>query len=445
MLDKLYLQLPRSLQNIAMTAYGWKTYRQRFGGLVPGPYDNLHSVFDESDDELRVAQETRFAKLVSHVASTVPYYQALFQRLAIAPRDVNVGNMTEVFPVISKQQILDRPEQFITTDPRYLKGSFSLYTSGSSGTPLRVVSSLEATRINYAYYALALSEYGLHYRSRSTTFAGRIIHRGGHNHPARYDHCNNTQYMSSYQVSADSIEKYVRELNNWRPEFIDAYPSVLLEIVSLASGRGLRLQFSPKLIITSSESLTNGAREKIEAYFSAPIIDNYGSTEMVAAAYSRKGKYYVHPLYSVMELQPLGESSYALLATGLINFAMPLIRYAIGDSVTTSAPKNAYCYEAIDGRVDDVIVTPEGRRVGRLDPAFKGVEGIEFAQVVQHAVDRLEVKVVLNEASKAKFNARLLVSNFRDRTSPQMQIEISYHDDIQRGANGKFKTVVSLT
>ena len=95
--------------------------------------------------------------------------------------------------------------------------------------------------------------------------------------------------------------------------------------------------------------------------------------------------------------------------------------------------------------MDDVIVTPEGRRVGRLDPAFKGVEGIEFAQVVQHAVDRLEVKVVLNEASKAKFNARLLVSNFRDRTSPQMQIEISYHDDIQRGANGKFKTVVSLT
>lgn len=444
MLDTLYLNLPRPLQNLTMTAYGASLYRQRYGGPVPPPYADIASVFDRPDEKLRRLQAARFAQLVKHTATTVPYYQRLFQDRGIKVQDVTLDNMAEVFPVVFKQHILACPEQFITTDSRYLRGSFSLSTSGSSGTPMRVVSSLEARRINYRYYGMALAEFGLGYRSRSTTFAGRVIIKEGDAHCGRYDYFNNTQYLSSYQISPDSIEHYIAALNRWQPEFIDSYPSVLQEIADLAAARGLVLSFCPRMILTSSETLSDSSRDKISTFFGAPLMDQYGCTEMAVSAYYKDGAYHVHPLYSVMELQPLGGDSYGLLATGLINFAMPLIRYAIGDSVTTDTPANAYCYSAIEGRVDDVVITPEGRRVGRLDPAFKGIEGIALAQVVQRAIDRLEVKVVLAEVSGDAFDESLLLKNFRERTSEKMQIEVSYHQDIERGANGKFKAVVSL-
>jgi len=444
MLNSVYMNLPRSLQNAAMTAYGWKMYRQRFGGEVPGPYNRIESVFETIKTDLLAQQAKRFALLVSHVAKTVPYYQSLFKQLGITPQDVNLINMADFFPVIKKQDILSQPKQFITTDARCLKGAFLLNTSGSSGTPMQVISSLEARRINYFFYQLALSEYGLHYRSRSTTFAGRVLYKGGSNQPARIDRFNNTQYLSSYQVSDDSIEIYIRELNRWQPEFIDSYPSVLRELASLASARGLKLEFRPKILLTSSESLTDSSRQKIEAFFGAAIMDHYGCTEMAVSAFYRDGQYHVHPLYSFVELEPLAAGSYSLLATGLVNFAMPLIRYSIGDSVVTDNPSNAYLFQAIEGRIDDLVVTPEGRKIGRLDPAFKGVEGILLAQVVQHAVDRLEIKVVLSKGSSPLFDEVRLANNFRELTSSCMKIEISYHDDIERGANGKFKSVVSL-
>lgn len=444
MLEKVYQNLPRRLQNVAMSAYGWKLYRQRFGGHLPPPYDSLESVFEEPGPAILAQQAERFRKLVRHAATTVPFYQELFSEKGVALDDVDVGNFAEIFPVVSKQDILDRPEHFITTDKEFLKGSFSLNTSGSSGTPLRVISSLEARRINYRYYQLALAEHGLDYRSRSTTFAGRILSRGDDDHPSRMDYFNKTQYLSSYHLSANSIDAYINELNFWQPEFIDSYPSVLREIADLASDRGLRLDFRPRLLLTSSESLTEAVREKIEAFFVAPIIDHYGCTEMAVSAFNREGNYHVHPLYSVIELEPLSEGSFSLLATGLLNFAMPLIRYAIGDSVSCRDPSKPYCYQGIEGRVDDLVLTPEGRRVGRLDPAFKGIEGILFAQIVQHALDQLEIKVVLSEAGGGMFDEERLVKNIRERTSPQMHIDVSYHSDIERGANGKFKSVVSL-
>lgn len=444
MLESVYLNLPRPLQNVAISAYGWKLYLQRFGGDLPSPYDRLESVFEEPNSTILAQQAERFKKLVHHAATTVPFYQKLFSEMGVNLKDVNVGNLADIFPVINKQDILDRPENFITSDKKYLRGAFPLYTSGSSGTPLRVISSLEARRINYRYYQLALAEHGLDYRSRSTTIAGRVLFKVDDDHPSRIDYFNKTQYLSSYHLSAKSIDAYINELNYWQPEFVDSYPSVLREIANLATDRGLLLNFRPRLLLTSAESLTDADREKIEAFFSAPIMDHYGCTEMAISAFYLKGNYYVHPLYSVIELEPLGEGSYSLLATGLLNFAMPLIRYAIGDSVICRDPSKPYCYQSIEGRVDDLVQTPEGRRVGRLDPAFKGIEGILFAQIVQHALDQLEIKVVLSEAGGSMFDEERLVINIRERTSPQMHIDVSYHSDIERGANGKFKSVVSL-
>ena len=56
---------------------------------------------------------------------------------------------------------------------------------------------------------------------------------------------------------------------------------------------------------------------------------------------------------------------------------MPLLRYRIGDVGTlrkraaARAGARGRCFSRIDGRIEDYVVTPDGRRVGRIDHIFK--------------------------------------------------------------------------
>lgn len=444
MLERFYLGLPRRLQNVSVTAYGYKMYRQRFGGSIPQVYADIESVFEPVTDLTFSLQRQRFNNLIKHASINVPFYKSIFEQQRVRAEDVTIENMSDIFPKISKRDILAEPDAFISTGGRYSKNTMSLYTSGSSGTPLRVESDTEARRINYFYYELALAEYGVGYRSKSTTFAGRLLYSRADNRPSRMDYYNRTQYLSSYQISPDTVASYIRELNQWKPLYIDGYPSVLIEIANLAEAGNLSLNFSPKVILTSSETLSELGRDQIENFFRAPVMDHYGCTEMSISAFCRQDKYYVHPLYCVVELESMGEGVHSLITTGLLNFSMPLIRYEIGDTVATDSPENPYCYNSIVGRVGDLIRTPEGRAVGRLGPAFKNVGHILLAQIVQHALDRLEIRLVLADKLNGSIDEALLIRNLRERTSEKMHIKLSYHDDIERGANGKFKFVICL-
>jgi phenylacetate-CoA ligase len=136
-----------------------------------------------------------------------------------------------------------------------------------------------------------------------------------------------------------------------------------------------------------------------------------------------------------------------LCLTGFVNDSMPLIRYMIGDRARWSA-RSCGCGRAFPvigallGRTDDVIVTPEGRKVGRLDPAFKGADGIVEAQIVQTARDTVEVLVV-GDAHFTDAAAAILVANLHARLSDAMHISIRRVAAIPRGRNGKFRSVVS--
>jgi hypothetical protein len=78
-----------------------------------------------------------------------------------------------------------------------------------------------------------------------------------------------------------------------------------------------------------------------------------------------------------------------------------------------------------------------------MDPAFKGVCGIDAAQIVQEEIDRITVFITLSVADHSLFDAKQLTDNIKERTSDKIHVEIKYVDSIAKGANGKFKSVKS--
>jgi phenylacetate-CoA ligase len=137
-----------------------------------------------------------------------------------------------------------------------------------------------------------------------------------------------------------------------------------------------------------------------------------------------------------------------IVATGFINPVMPFVRYATGDFAVRGG-SSCRCGRGfpilarIVGRMDDVLVTPEGRMVGRLDPVFKAVSSITETRIVQDEVDHVRAEWVgdrmLTDGEAASLRAEL-----RSRLGPSMRIDLVRVPRIARTAGGKFRSVVNL-
>ena len=184
--------------------------------------------------------------------------------------------------------------------------------------------------------------------------------------------------FSSQHISRDTPPYYIEALRRFQPAMIHGYPSSIYLIAHYLVENNIS-DIRPKAVFTASETLLDFQRKIIEEAFGCKVFSWYGNTEMVAhATECELGGMHVQLLHSVMEItdekgNPVGEGVEGIMiGTGLDNWAMPLIRYKVGD-VAVPALRRCSCgrgyplVEKIVGRVEDYVVTPEGRYVGRLD------------------------------------------------------------------------------
>ena len=94
----------------------------------------------------------------------------------------------------------------------------------------------------------------------------------------------------------------------------------------------------------------------------------------------------------------------------------------------------------IEGRIDDVLITRDGRRIGRLDPVFKGTRGIVEAQIIQDDYDKFRVRVVPSKAYKEDDGREIRASLLERVGDGSVVIELV--DSIERTSGGKFMAVV---
>ena len=134
--------------------------------------------------------------------------------------------------------------------------------------------------------------------------------------------------------------------------------------------------------------------------------------------------------------------------TAFGNYAMPLIRYDVGDVARLSERTTCKCgrggtlIEQIDGRVEDYIVTPDGRFVGRLDHLFKDSVNVVMSQIEQHDTDAVHIRIVKDTGYTEKDEA-IIREEARERLGNKIGIYFDYPDDIPLTREGKFRFVTS--
>lgn len=453
--QKIYWKLPYFAKCWAASFNARKLDKQRHGEIFDQTTKEIESRNKWSTEQFKNYQYETLSKLIRHAAAKVPHYQKMFNELKIDPNSIKCLEDLQKIPILEKSVVRQNSENLLdeTLDKKSL---FRIYTSGSTGTPLALYSDKKFASAAFAYgetrwHGIA----GMHRRiNPSVSLGGHLVAEPGRNRPPFwvYNRRWDQLYMSSYHLAPDYIKHYVDELRRFNADYIEGIPSSIYAVAKYI----IENEIEPipfKACFTTSETLFEYQRQAIAKAFMCRTYNQYGCTEYVVfAAECEHGSMHLSPEVCIVEVVddddkplPHGETG-NLICTSLINRVQTFIRYRVGDVGSLKAGKCA-CGSSlpmmgtIEGRIDDVLISPDGRRIGHLDVVYGGLTGIMEAQIVQDDISSFRVRVVPTKSYHDEDGQKIKESLLKYIGSGNVTIELV--DWIERTPAGKFKAIVS--
>jgi phenylacetate-coenzyme A ligase PaaK-like adenylate-forming protein len=411
-----------------------------------------------SRDQLETFQQERFGALARHAAARSPFWR---DRLATELAQVPVldkATMMERFDDVVTDRRLRRDElarhvDGITRDELHLGGYRVMATSGSSGRRGLYVYDRPAwvgllgQFLRYAEWAG--NRPSVPRRRVAAVVAGRPAHM-----TRRVAASANVGLHKVLPLSATTpVPDLVAGLNAFRPDFVNAYPSVAAQLADEQLAGRLRLEL--RGLSTSSELLTAAVRERLEHAFGVRVTDLYGTTEgLWGSTCPEEGGLHLYEDNCIVENVdeqgrpvPDGEPGSRLLVTNLFNRAQPLIRFELTDSVTfETAPcgcgRPLRRLRAVEGRTDDVLRVG-GVTVHPLQFAFLTADpAVRQFQVVQQG-ERVRLRVVVDDDRELDRLGARMTAQLRETGVAAPAVDVERVAGFERPASGKLQLVVA--
>lgn len=455
-LERLYAASPAFLQDLYVSWYGLRIRRQRFNA----EHERWMEIFSRSErwsrEELRAWQDQRLAALVRHCWDEVPFYRRVMEERRLRPEDVRRAGDLPKLPIIDKDLIRRHAPEMIARGLRRedLKES---PTSGTTGASFTVWWDRATDVLWNALLWRHRGWAGFRFGDRYATLLGRMVVPVGRRRPPfwRRNHPWNQVLYSSFHLHGDNIPAYVASMRRLGVTALECYPSTGYILARFLEGRGETLPLGR--VVTSSETLLPIQRELIQSRFATKVFDYYGMSEAVlfGGECGASDGYHLNAEIGICEVVDAGGAPLPpgrhgrVLGTGLVNHAMPLLRYEIGD---VSALRDEPCpcgrtlprLDAVTTKAEDIVVTPDGRMISSsaLTHPFKPLDRIEKSQIVQEAIDRMVIRIVPRDGY-TEAHTRHLIEEMRQRVGEAMTIDVMLVDDIPRAASGKYRWVIS--
>lgn len=447
----LYKRCPIWLQELMISSRELARKTLREGWRFRQVLEEIRETQWFDKQHLHEYQTERVVAIVEHAARNVPYYRRLFADYGLRPGDISSLEDFSKVPYLTKQQIVQDPQSFLAEDvPGFL---FEGSTSGTTGAPLKVYQDLRSIVREHAFLYRNLQWAGFKEGERRAWFRGDMIVPVDQRQPPfwRKNWIGDTLMMSSYHLSEQNAHSYVAVLERFDPVVIQAYPSSIFFLARFLESKGRRYGGrNLRAIVTSSETLLPEQAAVIEEQMGCRIFDHYGALErVVMISTCEQGKLHVAEDYGYMEIENSDDGTAQIVGTGFNNWVMPLLRYRTNDRVIAEVPDcRCRCgryfplVKSVQGRMDEYLTTVDGRRITRLGPVFSGVQNIAEAQIVQERVGEVVIYVVplgtFGEANRLR-----LVQNAVVRLGGDTNVIVRVVPEIERGPNGKFRTVIN--
>jgi phenylacetate-CoA ligase len=451
-LDSIYEKLPVWAQHASVSLYGFYWKWLRFG---PGYQRFLEGFIQrESFDasEWLAWQQHRLKEVLQLAAQFVPYYQSYWDR---SERAAALAGRLEDLPLLDKEPLRADARAFTRQDIHPWR-ELVFHTSGSTGTPIATYWTAAEMRESIALReARSAGWAGVSYQEPRATFSARLVEPDPHSSGPyyRYNLAEKQVYFSAYHLRSDTALQYVQALQRHRITWLTGYTFSMYLLAKFILEQGLAIP-PLKAVITTSEKLTPGMREIMEAAYCCRVFEEYSSIENVLfASECEHGQLHLSPDVAIVEiLRPDGTACMPgeageVVATGLMRRYQPMIRYRLGDMAVWD-PETCPCgrpmpvIREVLGRMEDVVVLPDGRQMVRFNSIFVDQPHVQEGQIIQESLTLIRVKVVaangFDQNDVANISQRI-----QQRLGSQVQVEVEIVQSIPRSPAGKYKAVIS--
>lgn len=414
-------------------------------------------------ERLSAQQFRQAGNLLRHARASVSHYRERLNDLAWddgAPLD---SELWRRLPVLRREDIQDGEGRALlsTHYPKSHGKIRKVHTSGSSGKPLAVTSSAMSAIF---WNVITLRDF---LWQRLDLDAKIAVIRFDKNRQARYPEGLTLDYWLKSTRSilatgacalldiATPVDKQAEWLARQEAAYLITYPSNLEALLLYCQQARIRLPTLSQ-VQTLSEVLHPSVRTLCQEVWGFGVNDMYTCQEAgyIALQCPEYDHYHVQSENLIVEIldadgEPCapGEMGRVVL-TDLHNFAMPLIRYDIGDfaEIGEACPcgRGLPVLKNVMGRVRAMLTLRDGSRI-RPDfggPYFRDVADIRQYQIVQKSRDKLEVKLVA-PGGLSDSEARNLRQKILAQLGHPFELIFSFHDEIPRSAGGKYEDFLS--
>ena len=449
--ERLYYRLPILLQNVTFSMYALAPRRKRFSKHFHDRLAQLRQSEFWSEERIGAFQDEQIRHIVRHAYQAVPFYKRWYDQHHIDPDKVRGREDLERLPILTKALV--RENQHDMVSQAYPRRSLHVdLTSGTTGTPLRILKTREAVAFQWAVWWRHRARFGMMPGQRHLMFGARVPIAASQRKPPfwREDYFGHRTYLSIFHLTPANMPAIVDFLNKRSFEYYLGYPSAISVLAQYLLENGIRLSHPPRWTITASESLLPVFENSIRQALGTPVTEHYGMAEFAGnMAKCEQERFHVDFECCHVEGQPLtgSESQHSLIFTGWGNPAMPFIRYEVGDYGTPCLDRcpcgrQSVTYRRIDGRTEDYVRTPDGRVITGLNQVLEYGTGAKEIQVYQDRLEEIEIRVVPGPGYTAN-SQRALLRELRNRVGQSLQVRFVQLDSIPRTANGKFRAVIS--
>ncbi|PWI29845.1 hypothetical protein DI383_08805 [Flavobacteriaceae bacterium LYZ1037] len=353
--------------------------------------------FDKaSEAALKTLEKEKLQILINYATTHVPYY-----------RNLKISEISE-FPILTKSILRERVSDLLSEEYDVSKLD-KHHSSGSTG-----VQSFTYMTHDHKFFLRALQT---HWWTWSGYQIGDPLLQFGISQNRSFvkrlkDIFYRCTYVKAFGLSELELKETLQKIATKKAIYIAGYPSVINELAKASTTNNI----SPdvKGVICFGDKLFNHYKENIHLAFgkNIRIIDTYGCAEglLMACKYDLD-YYYIMSPHVYLEIVddygspvPDGQMGHVLV-TCLTNYAMPIIRYKLGD-LAIKLPKEQYpntrllnypLLQKVVGRETDIVKTTKGitLNVHSFTGVLEYYQNIKQYKIIQNNLESIEIEYLL--------------------------------------------------
>jgi phenylacetate-CoA ligase len=404
-------------------------------------------------DELRQLQLGRLRALLAHAYHQCPFYRQRFQQAGLIPSDVRRLEDLRALPPLEKRDLQEHGECMVARDwPR--ADLLPNQTGGSTGTPVAFYLS-GARKCSRAAATVRHNRWaGWDVGDKVAVIWGapRDMPLSGWRGRLRDALLRRPLWLDTAHLTEAKMIEFHAALKRYRPRVIQAYARSAVLFARYLKAHDLQA-YQPHSLVTSAEVLEPADRQLLEEVFGCAVFNRYGCREVSVLASECEAHTGLHTMAEGLFIEietpngPAGPGERGnILVTDLLNLAMPLIRYRIGDLGSWA---NGPCpcgrglprLESVAGRVTDFLVACDGGLVSGVYLATYVVAqrpSLGQVQIVQDRAGAVLYRIKPGRDFRPAEDGAYLRAATRQYLGERAEVSWATVDDLAPEPSGKF-------